>query len=99
MGVPVLTLTGRPPVGRLGASLLGALNLRGWIALSEQDYLAKAVSAANDLDGLAALRAGLRARCEASELRDVRGLTRAMERVYRNAWAQWCASDQSKTTA
>jgi predicted O-linked N-acetylglucosamine transferase (SPINDLY family) len=99
MGVPVLTLTGRPPVGRLGASLLGALDLRGWIALSEQDYLAKAVSAANDLDGLAALRAGLRARCEASELRDVPGLTRAMERVYRNAWAQWCASDQSKTTA
>jgi predicted O-linked N-acetylglucosamine transferase (SPINDLY family) len=99
MGVPVLTLRDRPPVGRLGASLLGALDLRGWIAESEQDYLKKAVSAANDLEGLAALRAGLRARCETSELRDVEGLTRAMERVYREAWKGWCASVQSQTSA
>jgi predicted O-linked N-acetylglucosamine transferase (SPINDLY family) len=92
MGVPVLTLTDRPPVGRLGASLLGALDLHGWIARDDQDYVDKAARAARDLEGLAAVRAGLRARCERSALGDVEGLTRAMERLYRQCWREWCQS-------
>lgn len=95
MGAPVLTMTDRPPVGRLGASLLGAVDLRGWIAASESEYLAKAVSAAHDLTGLAELRAGLRARCDQSALRDVEDLTRALEQLYRKAWQVWCARQQA----
>jgi protein O-GlcNAc transferase len=92
MGAPVLTLKDRPPVGRLGASLLGALGLDDWIVETDAAYIAKAKAAARDLDRLAAVRAGLRTRCEASALRDIAGLTRAMEQVYREAWQAWCAT-------
>lgn len=98
MGAPVLTLADRPPVGRLGASLLGALDLRGWVAENEQAYVAKATHAANDLEGLGALRAGLRARCERSPLADVDDLTRAMEDLYRRCWHEWCATQHARTT-
>lgn len=99
MGVPVLTLTDRPPVGRIGASLLGALNLRGWIAEDEQSYIAKAESAASDLEGLSALRAGLRTRCETSPLGDMEDLTRSLEQLYRWSWQTWCARQVALTTA
>lgn len=99
MGVPVLTLADRPPLGRLGASLLGTLGLHAWIATTEQDYTAKAVSAAQDLASLAAVRAGLRARCRQSALGDVEDLTRAMERVYRTAWQNWCARTHDASQA
>lgn len=95
MGAPVLTLKDRPPVGRLGASLLGALGLDDWIADTSDTYIAKASEAAHDLDRLAAIRAGLRARCEASALRDIGGLTRAMEQAYRKAWQNWCATQSA----
>ena len=99
MGVPVLTLADRPPVGRIGASLLGALDLAGWIARDEQEYVAKAIAGARDPEGLATLRAGLRARCERSALADIEGLTRAMEHLYREAWQTWCAAQRTRTAS
>jgi predicted O-linked N-acetylglucosamine transferase (SPINDLY family) len=96
MGAPVLTLVDRPPVGRLGASLLGALDLRDWITETDADYIAKAKQAAADLQGLAAIRSGLRVRCEQSQLRDIDGLTRAMEHAYRKAWQNWCAAQNGQ---
>src|SRR5690606_10126979 len=95
MGVPVLTLADRPPVGRIGASLLGAVDMRGWIARDEHDYIAKAAIAARDVQALATLRAGLRGRCERSPLADVESLTRDMERLYREAWRAWCATQRA----
>jgi protein O-GlcNAc transferase len=92
MGAPVLTLVDRPPVGRLGASLLGAVGLQDWIAETEEAYVARAKQAAADLQSLAATRASLRARCETSQLRDIEGLTRAMEQAYRKFWQGWCTS-------
>jgi predicted O-linked N-acetylglucosamine transferase (SPINDLY family) len=93
MGAPVLTLVDRPPVGRLGASLLGALGLHDWITESDEAYIGKTKAAANDLQSLAAIRNGLRNRCEQSQLRDIDGLTRAMEQVYRKSWQDWCAAE------
>ncbi len=95
MGAPVLTLVDRPPVGRLGASLLGALGLHDWIAESDAAYIAKAKKAASDLQGLAEVRGGLRLRCEQSQLRDIESLTRAMEQAYRRSWQTWCAAQSS----
>ncbi len=92
MGAPVLTLADRPPVGRLGESLLTALGLPDWVARSEAEYVAKAKAADADRPALARVRAALRARCEASALHDSDGLTRAMERLYRTAWQSWCAT-------
>ncbi|MEJ0016874.1 MAG: tetratricopeptide repeat protein [Acetobacteraceae bacterium] len=83
MGVPVVSLTGRPPVGRFGASILNAVGLQDWCTDDLDAYVARAVSAAADLGGLAALRGSLRARCEASPLHDAPGLTRSLESLYR----------------
>jgi predicted O-linked N-acetylglucosamine transferase (SPINDLY family) len=88
-GVPVVTLTGRPTVGRFGAAILHATGLDDWITDSPDAYVARAVAAAADLQALATLRAGLRARLEASPLLDAAGLARCCEQVFRGLWEAW----------
>jgi len=91
MGVPVLSKLDRPPVGRFGASILGALGMQDWVARDEADFVTLAEGWAGNLDRLAALRADLRPRFEASALRDGPGLVRAMETGYRQFWRAWCS--------
>jgi predicted O-linked N-acetylglucosamine transferase (SPINDLY family) len=83
MGVPVVSLSDRAPVGRFGASILGALGLADWVAEDASGYVAKAVAAASHPKELAKTRAGLRARFEKSPLKDAAGLARELEGVYR----------------
>ncbi len=68
MGVPTVTLAGHTLLSRQGASLLSAAGLADWVADNEQDYVARAVAAAQDLPALAALRAGLRQQVASSPL-------------------------------
>jgi predicted O-linked N-acetylglucosamine transferase (SPINDLY family) len=82
MGVPVLSLRDRPPLGRFGAALLEPLGLGEWLADSAADYQALAVRHAADLGALSALRAGLRQRVAQSPFRDEAGLARAIEDAY-----------------
>jgi predicted O-linked N-acetylglucosamine transferase (SPINDLY family) len=91
LGVPVLSVLDRPSVGRLGASILGAVGLTDWVAKDLDDYVVKAVAAAHYPEGPAALRGVLRERFRASPLADVQGLARALEAVYRGLWRGWCA--------
>jgi protein O-GlcNAc transferase len=70
MGVPTVTLAGKTMLARQGASLLTAAGLADWVSDSEDAYVARAVAAARDLPGLAALRAGLRQQVAASPLCD-----------------------------
>jgi predicted O-linked N-acetylglucosamine transferase (SPINDLY family) len=84
MGVPVISLEARPPVGRFGASILHAVGLDDWSASDLDGYSALAVGAASDLSGLARLRGSLRDRCMASPLNDATGLARSVEAVYRS---------------
>lgn len=70
MGVPVVTLTGQGLIARQGVSILSNLELAGWIASTEADYVAKAVQKATDLDGLSVLRSTLRQRLSTSPLCD-----------------------------
>ncbi len=70
MGVPTVTLAGATLLARQGASLMSAAGLADWVAHNEDDYLARAVAAANDLAGLASLRAGLRQQVAHSPLCD-----------------------------
>ena len=91
LGVPVVSLAARPPVGRFGKSLLGAVGLDDWAVDDVAAYVAKAVDAAGDLEALAVLRAGLRPRFEASPLRDAHGLAAATETAYRDLWRAWLA--------
>ncbi|MBS0373549.1 MAG: tetratricopeptide repeat protein [Proteobacteria bacterium] len=85
MGVPVVTRVGRTPVGRGGLSQLAQLGLSELAAASDEAFVATAVALATDLPRLAALRAGLRARLEASPLMDAPRFARAIEAAYRFA--------------
>lgn len=90
MGVPYITLAGRLSVGRLGSSILHAVNHPEWIAGSENDYVAKAVELAGDWDRLASIRSRLRDQMEDSPLRDEKGFARKVENAYRQMWQCWC---------
>lgn len=71
MGVPVLTLPGPAPISRQGLSFLQTLGLADdWVAADEADFVRRAAARVQDRAGLAALRAGLRARLAASPLCD-----------------------------
>ncbi len=70
MGVPVVTLPGEAFCHRHSASFLSTAGLTDWIAGSSEDYVAKAVAAANNLNRLSELRANLRSQLAASPLCD-----------------------------
>ncbi|WP_296205255.1 tetratricopeptide repeat protein, partial [uncultured Hyphomicrobium sp.] len=90
LGVPVVSVEDRPSVGRFGASNLAAVGLRDWVAKDVAGYVALAAAKASDLDALAKLRTGLRARMAASPLCDGPGLAREIETAVRNLWTDWC---------
>ena len=52
MGLPFVTLAGRPSVGRLGSSILMGAGHPEWIAHSEDEYIELAVALASDLPRL-----------------------------------------------
>ena len=56
MGVPVLTLSGQHFLSRQGLGLLMNAGLADWVASDPDDYVARAVSHASNLERLAALR-------------------------------------------
>jgi protein O-GlcNAc transferase len=91
MGVPYVTLAGRPSVGRLGSSILHGAGHPEWIAHSEDEYVDIAVALAGDLPKLAQLRAGLRAQMQASALMDEPGFARKVEAAYRQMFSRWAA--------
>ncbi|MBN3811914.1 tetratricopeptide repeat protein [Paraburkholderia sp. Ac-20347] len=93
MGVPVPTRVGRTAHARAGLSLLSNLGLPELAAHSDADYVGIVVSLARDLPRLSALRAGLRARMQASPLMDGARFARGMEAAWREMWRDWCARD------
>ena len=86
MGVPTLTLAGDTLLSRQGASMLTAAGLAEWIANDEAEYIAKAISLANDLPGLAALRAGLREQVRTSPLFDAKRFAKHFDDAL---WGMW----------
>ncbi len=89
MGVPVLTLASRPPVGRIGTSLMMNLGLPDWVAHSHAEYIAKAKALTQDVPALASLRAGMRQRLQASPIMDGVGFARGVEGSYRWMFEAW----------
>ena len=45
-GVPVVTLAGRPTVGRFGAAIMHAVGLDDWVTSNAELYVARAIAAA-----------------------------------------------------
>ncbi len=92
MGVPVVALAGSAHAGRVGVSLLNAAGLTDLVAGAPADYVWLATGLAADRSRLAGLRGTLRGRLRASPLCDGPGHCRALERVYRDVWREWCAA-------
>lgn len=90
MGVPVLTLAGASFLARQGVGLLMNAGLAEWVAVSADDYVARAVSRANDIQGLAILRSGLRHQVLASPIFDAPRFARHFEDTLRGMWQIWC---------
>ncbi len=90
MGVPVVTLVGSTVVGRAGLCQAMNLGLPELVARSPDEFVSIAVGLAGNRDRLSGLRAGLRARMEASPLMDAPRFARNLEAAYRSVWRRWC---------
>ena len=91
MGVPVIALPGEKPASRQTLAFLQRLGLPDLAATSEVDYVAKAAALAHDPARLAAFRADLRPRMQASPVRQSARFTAAHEALIRQMWREWCA--------
>lgn len=81
-GVPVITYAWPTIVGRLSSSMMTTVGHPEFIAKTQQEYVDIAVRVANDLEGLAKVRAGLREKFEKSPLGDSVGYCREVEKLY-----------------
>jgi predicted O-linked N-acetylglucosamine transferase (SPINDLY family) len=86
MGVPVLTVAGERFLSRQGIGILMNAGLPEWIAADADDYVARAVSHAGDLQQLAALRSGLREQVMQSPLMDASRFAANFEAALRGMW-------------
>jgi predicted O-linked N-acetylglucosamine transferase (SPINDLY family) len=82
MGVPVVSLTGRIPVSRVGASLLRHVGLQHLAVASADDYIATARALALDRPRLAEIRRSLRQRMRESPLMDEKAFATDLEAAY-----------------
>jgi predicted O-linked N-acetylglucosamine transferase (SPINDLY family) len=90
-GVPVLTLAGRPPLGRFGDTILHAVGLGDWVATDVDSYIDKAVEQSSDVEKLALLRSHLRQRVQFSPLMDGQGFALHLQSALRMAWQRYCS--------
>lgn len=90
MGVPFVTLAGRPSVGRLGSAILEGVGHAEWIARTEEEYVEKTVALASDLESLSVTRANLRPQMEASLLMDEPAFAKKIEDAYGAMFSKWC---------
>ena len=82
MGVPVITSAGSSYVSRMSTAVLAGAELDDWIADSEEDYLYKAIEAAQQLSSLRNNRGEWRQRLVQSPLGDPLSLMRALEDAF-----------------
>ena len=90
MGLPFISLAGRPSVGRLGSTILHGLGRPEWIANSEEEYIEKVLGLAANLNQLSTMRMNQRQQMQNSILMDESGFTRKVETAYRSMWQAWC---------
>jgi len=89
MGVPVLTRRGTgSPLSGQGESVLHFSGLPEWVARDRDDYVAKALAFAGDVQALARLRADLRGRVLASDFFNARQFAADFETAMKGMWEQ-----------
>lgn len=90
MGVPVITLAGQTPAGRVGLSLLTTVGQPELIAATPEMYVELARRLASDLPQLAQRRRTLREQVAASPLCDAIAQTQLIEDQYQRFWRRHC---------
>lgn len=94
MGIPFVSLQGRPSVGRIGSSVLSAVGHPEWIATSEMEYAQIALTLAHDVEYLTDLRRNMRAEMLKSALMDEVAFTKSVEAAYRGMWQIYCEGNK-----
>ncbi|WP_374660930.1 tetratricopeptide repeat protein [Inhella sp.] len=92
MGVPVLSLAGDRPAGRMGRSLLHTAGLGEWACDDEALWIAQAQALLADPQALAARRAAQREHLRASRLLDGASFAEEFTEAVAQAWTAWCAA-------
>lgn len=90
MGVPVVTLAGGLPAGRLGVATMMCAGLPEFVARNEDEYVEIAVRFASDRSNLSQIRRSLRHRISADPRNDPRQITREIEAAFCGMWADRC---------
>ncbi|SAK45807.1 TPR domain-containing protein [Caballeronia temeraria] len=91
MGVPTLTLPGRLMASRGSTAALSLAELSEFVAKDTADFVAKGMAWANDLTGLAELRASMRNRCAESPMFQPAVIAAGLSASLREMWRRWCA--------
>ena len=95
MGVPQISMRGNMLVSRIGDSLMTKVGLSEFVALTPEDYVAKAVEYAARPDRLAEIRARLRQTLTNSPMTNPKAFTEGYEAALRGAWRKWCEEQGS----
>ena len=90
MGVPTVSLVGRSHASRVGLSILTQPGLQLFAASSAEEFVAKAISFANQLEHLTAIRPALRSLIFNSPLCNAKAFAGNLENAYREMWHKWC---------
>lgn len=91
MGVPVLTKRGDRFLSHMGESIMHNAGLSDWIANDDDDYLAKAIAHASNIECLATLHDVLRQQVLESPLFNAKKFARNFEEAL---WGMWRAKTQ-----
>lgn len=94
MGVPVITLAGPSPIHRSATSMMTSVGHPEFIAQTPAQYIDIAKHWAGDIAALAQVRAGMRAKMQASPLMDGALVTRSLEKQLRKVWQDWCKTQK-----
>ena len=89
MGVPVISLAGERPSGRLTSSILNQIGHPEWISTSAKAYFGKACELASAPETLSDIRTNLRPQVKSSVLCDEIGFVRRLEQVLLDAALQY----------
>lgn len=97
MGVPVIALEGQSHAGRVGASLLHAAGVPEFLASSQDEYIEKAVGAAQRARESTQPRTALREKFLASALCDGPAYAARWQEAVRSMWRTWCERKRNQS--
>lgn len=97
MGVPTISLSARPPLGRFGATILHSLQLEDWLASSEDEYISIAIEKCQSIELLARLRCELRQNMADSPLCDKVSFAHCIEEAYVAMVASSCRASRNQS--